>query len=195
MNPQQHHRAPGSKHCPHFSARIGRLSRISGFGRTGPNFAALGGTVTSLRRTTTNLIGLSPALERNGKCAMENPASEQGLVNARRPWKPDLDDRRHSGWPRFLRPVCRCPNTGKLRFLTCPCFTTRIPNHSGNGASMNCYATPSPVIEPGRVLCSFRQLRHSLPRYQQRAKFSGNALTCRAAIIAGLRHPRSRVKT
>lgn len=34
-------------------------------------------------------------------------------------------------------------------------FHTDSPEPLGNGASMNCYATPSPVIEPGRVYVHF----------------------------------------
>ena len=34
-------------------------------------------------------------------------------------------------------------------------FHTDAPEPLGNGASMNCYATPSPVIEPGRVYVHF----------------------------------------
>lgn len=34
-------------------------------------------------------------------------------------------------------------------------FHTESPEPLGNGASMNCYATPSPLIEPGRVYVHF----------------------------------------
>lgn len=34
-------------------------------------------------------------------------------------------------------------------------FHSDNPEPLGNGASMNCYATPSPVIEPGRVYVHF----------------------------------------
>jgi len=40
--------------------------------------------------------------------------------------------------------------TGKILFDE-KIFHTDNPEPLGNGASMNCYATPSPVIEPGRV--------------------------------------------
>lgn len=40
--------------------------------------------------------------------------------------------------------------TGKIQFDE-KIFHTDHPEPLGNGASMNCYATPSPVIEPGRV--------------------------------------------
>ena len=44
--------------------------------------------------------------------------------------------------------------TGKIRF-TEKVFHSDNPESLGNGASMNCYATPSPVIEPGRIYVHF----------------------------------------
>lgn len=44
--------------------------------------------------------------------------------------------------------------TGKIRFNE-KVFHSENPEPLGNGASMNCYATPSPVIEPGRVYVHF----------------------------------------
>src|SRR5439155_20574422 len=44
--------------------------------------------------------------------------------------------------------------TGKIRFNE-KVFQSDNPEPLGNGASMNCYATPSPVIEPGRVYVHF----------------------------------------
>src|SRR5262245_22977585 len=44
--------------------------------------------------------------------------------------------------------------TGKIRFNE-KVFHTDNPESLGNGASMNCYATPSSVIEPGRVYVHF----------------------------------------
>ncbi len=44
--------------------------------------------------------------------------------------------------------------TGEVRF-TENVFHSDHPEPLGNGASMNCYATPSPVIEPGRVYVHF----------------------------------------
>jgi len=44
--------------------------------------------------------------------------------------------------------------TGKLLFDE-KVFHSDEPEPLGNGASMNCYATPSPVIEPGRVYVHF----------------------------------------
>jgi len=45
-------------------------------------------------------------------------------------------------------------DTGQVRF-TQKVFHAEHPEPLGNGASMNCYATPSPVIEPGRVYVHF----------------------------------------
>jgi outer membrane protein assembly factor BamB len=44
--------------------------------------------------------------------------------------------------------------TGAIRFNE-RVFQTDNPEPLGNGASMNCYATPSPFIEPGRVYVHF----------------------------------------
>jgi len=44
--------------------------------------------------------------------------------------------------------------TGKIRFHQ-EVFHSDNPEPLGNGASMNCYATPSPAIEPGRVYVHF----------------------------------------
>jgi outer membrane protein assembly factor BamB len=44
--------------------------------------------------------------------------------------------------------------TGEVRFNK-KVFHSDNPEPLGNGASMNCYATPSPVIEPGRVYVHF----------------------------------------
>jgi len=44
--------------------------------------------------------------------------------------------------------------TGQIRFNE-KLFHSDNPEPLGNGASMNCYATPSPVIEPGRVYVNF----------------------------------------
>ncbi|MBN2506074.1 MAG: PQQ-binding-like beta-propeller repeat protein [Verrucomicrobia bacterium] len=44
--------------------------------------------------------------------------------------------------------------TGRIRFNQ-RVFHSENPESLGNGASMNCYATPSPVIEPGRVYVHF----------------------------------------
>ncbi|HOX57212.1 MAG TPA: PQQ-binding-like beta-propeller repeat protein [Candidatus Paceibacterota bacterium] len=45
-------------------------------------------------------------------------------------------------------------NTGRILFNE-KVFHSDDPEPLGNGASMNCYATPSPVIEPGRVYVHF----------------------------------------
>jgi len=48
-------------------------------------------------------------------------------------------------------------DTGEIRFNE-KVFHTDNPEPLGNGASMNSYATPSPVIEPGRVYVHFGSL-------------------------------------
>ncbi len=50
--------------------------------------------------------------------------------------------------------ICVDAETGKIRFNE-KLFHSDTPEPLGNGASMNCYATPSPVIEPGRVYVHF----------------------------------------
>jgi hypothetical protein len=50
--------------------------------------------------------------------------------------------------------VCVDAETGQVRFNE-RVFHSDNPEPLGNGASMNCYATPSPVIESGRVYVHF----------------------------------------
>ena len=50
--------------------------------------------------------------------------------------------------------ICVNAETGQVRFNE-KVFHSDDPEPLGNGASMNCYATPSPVIEPGRVYVHF----------------------------------------
>jgi outer membrane protein assembly factor BamB len=50
--------------------------------------------------------------------------------------------------------ICVDATTGKVRFNE-KVFHTDNPEPLGNGASMNCYATPSPVIEAGRLYVHF----------------------------------------
>ena len=50
--------------------------------------------------------------------------------------------------------VCLDAETGAIRFNE-KVFHSDNPESLNNGASMNCYATPSPVIEPGRVYVHF----------------------------------------
>jgi len=47
--------------------------------------------------------------------------------------------------------------TGKIRFNE-KVFHSDHPEPLGNGASMNCFATPSPLIEPGRIYVHFGSL-------------------------------------
>ncbi len=50
--------------------------------------------------------------------------------------------------------VCVDADSGSIRY-TVPLFHAENPESLGNGAGMNCYATPSAVIEPGRVYVHF----------------------------------------
>ncbi len=50
--------------------------------------------------------------------------------------------------------ICVNAETGQIQFNR-QVFHSDNPEPLGNGASMNCYATPSPVIEPGRVYVHF----------------------------------------
>lgn len=50
--------------------------------------------------------------------------------------------------------ICLDKENGKMLFNE-KVFHTDSPEPLGNGASMNCYATPSPVIEPDRVYVHF----------------------------------------
>lgn len=50
--------------------------------------------------------------------------------------------------------ICLDKENGKILFNE-KVFHTDNPEPLGNGASMNCFATPSPVIEPGRVYVHF----------------------------------------
>lgn len=50
--------------------------------------------------------------------------------------------------------ICLDAETGSVRFNQ-HVFHSDSPEPLGNGASMNCYATPSPLIEPGRVYAHF----------------------------------------
>jgi len=50
--------------------------------------------------------------------------------------------------------ICVDSETGKIIYDE-KVFHCDNPEPLGNGASMNCYATPSPVIEPGRVYVHF----------------------------------------
>jgi outer membrane protein assembly factor BamB len=50
--------------------------------------------------------------------------------------------------------ICVDAESGKILFNE-KLFHSDTPESLGNGASMNCYATPSPAIEPGRVYVHF----------------------------------------
>jgi outer membrane protein assembly factor BamB len=78
--------------------------------------------------------------------------------------------------------ICADEKTGKILFNE-KLFHSDNPEPLGNGASMNCYATPSPVIEPGRVYVHLGVLgRPALIRKRER-RF-GSAMICGAGIIA-----------
>ncbi len=70
--------------------------------------------------------------------------------------------------------------TGKIRFNE-KVFHSDNPESLGNGASMNCYATPSPVIEPGRVYVHFGSFGTAcLDTETGKILWKRNDLPCRA---------------
>ena len=83
--------------------------------------------------------------------------------------------------------ICVDADTGKIIYDE-KVFHCENPEPLNNGAAMNCYATPSPAIEPGRVYASifWNLRRHRLFGYGHRQSGSGSATTCLAAIIAAL---------
>jgi hypothetical protein len=85
--------------------------------------------------------------------------------------------------------ICVDAETGKVRFNE-KVFHSDNPEPLGNGASMNSYATPSAVLEPGRVYVHFREFWHGVPRREHRRRRFGNGTIFRADIIAGRRHRR-----
>ncbi|PYM15920.1 MAG: quinonprotein alcohol dehydrogenase [Verrucomicrobia bacterium] len=75
--------------------------------------------------------------------------------------------------------ICVDAETGKVRFNE-KVFHTDNPEPLGNGASMNCYATPSPVIEPGRVYVHFGSAGTAcLDTATGKALWKRNDLPCR----------------
>ncbi len=69
--------------------------------------------------------------------------------------------------------------SGKIRFNE-KVFHSDNPEPLGNGASMNCYATPSPVIEPGRVYVHFGSFGTAcLDRETGKVLWKRNDLPCR----------------
>src|SRR6266853_2104165 len=75
--------------------------------------------------------------------------------------------------------------TGKIRFNQ-KIFHSDNPEPLGNGASMNCYATPSPVIEAGSMSTSAASAQHVWT--QKPARCSGSETTFPAVITAAPRH-------
>ena len=68
--------------------------------------------------------------------------------------------------------ICVDKDNGKILFNE-KVFHTDSPEPLGNGASMNSYATPSPVIEPGRVYVHFGSAGTAVPAEEWRADVGG----------------------
>ena len=90
-------------------------------------------------------------LERNRKRPLEDADSASRLVHARRHGRPDLAHHRHRRRPRFFA-ICVDADTGKILHNK-KLFHCDEPEPLGN--NVNCYAAPSPAIEPGRVYVHF----------------------------------------
>ena len=90
-------------------------------------------------------------LERNRKRPLENADPAPRLVHARRHGRPNLAHHRHRRRPRLLRHLRR-RRTGKILHNK-KLFHSDKPEPLGN--NVNCYAAPSPAIEPGRVYVHF----------------------------------------
>ena len=95
--------------------------------------------------------GLPLDLERKRERPLEDADSVSRLVDARRDGRPDLAYDRDGRRPRFLR-YLRRRNTGKIVHNK-KLFHCDSPEPLGN--NVNCYAAPSPAIEPGRVYVHF----------------------------------------
>jgi outer membrane protein assembly factor BamB len=75
--------------------------------------------------------------------------------------------------------ICVDAETGQVRFNE-KVFHSDDPESLGNGASMNTYATPSPVIEPGRVYVHFGSFGTAcLDTSTGKALWKRNDLRCR----------------
>ena len=79
--------------------------------------------------------------------------------------------------------ICVDAETGKVRFNE-KVFHTDNPEPLGNGASMNCYATPSPVIEPGRVYVHFGSAGTA---WAEGSRFMGKSIDGRVRACSALR--------
>jgi outer membrane protein assembly factor BamB len=101
----------------------------------------------------TNLVGLplhwSETDNVKWKTAIPNRGWSTPVVLGNQVWMTEATVDGHDFYA-----VCVEADTGNLRF-TVPLFHSENPEPLGNGASMNCYATPSPVIEPGRFYAHF----------------------------------------
>jgi hypothetical protein len=83
-----------------------------------------------------------------------------------------------------LYAICVDAETGKVRFNNLV-FHTDQPEPLGNGKGMNCYATPTPLLEKAHHVHPFRQPLHRLPR---RAHGQG-ALEARGPEVPALPRP------
>ncbi|HZM02141.1 MAG TPA: PQQ-binding-like beta-propeller repeat protein [Candidatus Saccharimonadales bacterium] len=101
----------------------------------------------------TNLLGLplhwSETENIKWKTAIPNRGWSTPVVMGNQVWMTEATEDGHDFFA-----VCVDADSGKIQF-TVPLFHSENPEPLGNGASMNCYATPSPVIEPGRVFVHF----------------------------------------
>ena len=122
------------------------------------------------------------ALERERKCKVEDRHSPSRLVHAGGHGRAGVADHGRRSMAMTFFAICVDAETGAIRFNQ-KLFHADNPEPLGN--NVNCYASPSPAMEPGRVYVHFRQLRHRPASTPPRARHSGSAVTCRAGIFAG----------
>ena len=116
----------------------------------GPSSAARMATAMS-RGGGAGTTGTAAHLERNRKRPLEDADSASRLVDARRHGRPNLAHHRHRRRPRLLRHLRR------RRDGQSPAQQKAVPLRRARAARqhLNCYAAPSPAIEPGRVYVHF----------------------------------------
>lgn len=118
-----------------------------------PEFRGPWGDGHVLAEGDTNLIGLplhwSDTENVKWKTAIPNRGWSTPVVLGNQVWMTAATVDGHDFFA-----VCVAADSGNVRFNV-PLFHSENPEPLGNGASMNCYATPSPVIEPGRVYVHF----------------------------------------
>ena len=103
------------------------------------------------------------ALERNQEHQVEDRRSRSRLVFTGRLGQTGVDDHGHrDGKEQYA--VCLARSSGKV-LHDIPLFHNDKPPQI---APMNSYASPSPVIEAGRVYVNFGTFRNRLPRYGDR---------------------------